>query len=417
MGQISNRILISSVNDGTTIHGALRATKSLTQGWTGAAAIPNWEDLSSEYYHPIVYLTLFNGNTQINPTSYSWYYNGTLLTFDSSGMSTNSGMVGWFKDSFEDPDGASGIGQTRCLTICHNLASGSNVDIDLISIRGTVEIGGAPVNFESGIDVTISKIDSNGYLGILSFVDGKCTVNGDSDYVSVIADLQTGGSTPAFGVAWQFNAQDVSGSTANNIQFYTTNAFTTTSSTPTKYVRIYGRKVTDIATLVCKFYVPATVSDSNLQTSASVVIDDVGDPEYLYIRYKMNGGTSPNDGAPVSLHSGQYVTYNMWVARADDSNSVFSTFNRFYVQPHNASGALINGSSFGKAQSPEVTHTSSNLRTGTYSADGFVEVTASTTTDNGTSVTGGVFSVDYIDTAWNGGNISMIVIATEGARS
>lgn len=404
MGTISNKILISSVNDGTTIHGSLRVTKSLTQGWNGAVAVPDWESQTIDgqtnpFYHPVVYLTLFNGDEQVPAASITrnWYYNGTLLTFNASGMSTNAGMANWFHAYNGDPDGASGVGVCPCLEICVNLASSANLDIDLIKVGGSIEIGGAPVPFEAGIDVTISKISADGWMGVLYFTDGKSTVDGDNDSVTINASLFKAGTAQqnTWACRWEVNG--------------------TASQVTTKTLTLYGRDVTDIATVVCYFYDSTTeITSAHLVYTTMVVVDDVGDPQYLYIRYKMNGQSSPNDGAPVSLHSGQYVTYNMWVADSKNSNSVFSTFNHFYVQPHKANGTAINGSAFGKDSN---THTSANLRTGTYSADGFVEITASTATDDGTTVTGGVFSVDYTDTAYNGGNISMIVIATEGARS
>lgn len=407
MGTISNRILISSVNDGTTIHGSLRATKSLTQGWNGQAAVPDWTQqwLDPEtqlrpnpFYHPVVYLALYNGSTQVSATSItrSWYYNGTLLTFDSSGFSTNTGMVGWFKAYNGDPDGAGvGVGTSPCLEICTNLAGSGNVDIDLIKISGSIEVGGAPVSFEAGIDITISEINSTGELGVLYFVNGKATVEGDSDSATIQAYFYNGGVmvTDGWACRWEVNGTPINASSSGNVEL----------SQDGKSITIYGRYVTDIATVTCLFYNSATEIDTaHLAYTSVAVIDDVGDEEYLYIRYTVStGAQSTNDGAPVSLHSGQSVTYKMWVAKSDDSNAAYS-ITEMKAQPHKANGDLMTYSGF----------TNAPLSNSAKYSDGWCDIKATTTTDNGTSVTGGVFTVTYDDTAAAGANISIIVKAT-----
>lgn len=417
MGQISNRILISSVNDGTTIHGSLRANVSLTQGWDGAAATPDWTaeytdpqhedpEHKNPFYHPQVYLALFDGQNQTTPTTYKWYYNGIELDFDpDTGLSRNQGYAGWFYAYIGEPDvDGSGLGNTCCLRIMVNLASSNNTDIDLISISGTKEIGGSPVSFEAGVDVTISKVSSTGYLGVIQFKNGKSTLDGDNDTVEVGAYLYKGGSlVPRNECIFRWYQNGTSIGTGLGIIFH-------------------GTDIVDIATIQCQFYHnpngQTTVDAKYLQDTRIVVIDDVGDPEYLYIRYTIGGQVSNNDGAPVSLHSGQSVTYKMWVAHSDNSNNPYA-LTKLEVQSHKADGTLVTSST-----APTVfAHSSSNLKTaGNYDGNGWCKIgekpsggsySPNVTTDNGsTSANGGSFTVHYDDVSGAGANISMIVRAT-----
>lgn len=92
---------IIALMDGTTINGTLRVEGTpLVQRYNKGtnAFIPNFETIA-ESSRPTVVLVLrdiSDGNV-LTPQTLEWRYNDLLLTFDSNGLSTNAGMVGFFK--------------------------------------------------------------------------------------------------------------------------------------------------------------------------------------------------------------------------------------------------------------------------------------------------------------------------------
>lgn len=384
MGTISNRILISAINDGTTIHGSLRASASLSQGWNGSGCVPDWSSGG-----PTIYLTLFNGITAVAPLTYTWYYNGTaIFTQDSANNATYGGI---FKNIKSYSSGG-----YKAVQIIGNLAAAGNLDFDLVRIDGTVEVGGAQVEFTAGVDISISEINANGWLGIVNFAGGKATLDSETDSVTMTAALykETGPYQSTWTARWLLNGTAITSSVTGMYVL----------SNGGKTLQLFGAAVTDIATVTCEMYDGSTVSTSTYATGVTVVVDDTRDAEYLHIRYTMEGTTVSSDGSPLSLHTNQKATYKMWVATASDPNAVNSAFTKYEALPHNSGGTVIGSSNFSSASG-------SPLYGGTYSSN-WCNITATVTTDNGTSTTGGQFAVHYTDVKSNGSNLSIIVKAT-----
>ena len=82
MSGISNRFMATAIDDGTTLHGELRSTMPLSQAFANGAAIPSWTSPNS----PVIYLTLMEGATLVQPTANSiqWAYNGSVISFSQT---------------------------------------------------------------------------------------------------------------------------------------------------------------------------------------------------------------------------------------------------------------------------------------------------------------------------------------------
>ena len=153
--------MVSIIEDGTTLHGELRATKSLTQAYKSGTCIPDWTD---DTKRPIIYMTLMNGSQpQIINSGYKWYYNGAeILSSDTRFEILTSYQV----------DGR----VVPALKIMTNLASDTNVDLDIITFKGATTLSSNTVDVEASINVRITSWTSGGYLGVIDFVNGRSDI-------------------------------------------------------------------------------------------------------------------------------------------------------------------------------------------------------------------------------------------------
>jgi hypothetical protein len=82
MTQISNRLYITALEDGTTLHANLSAERALSQSWNGDNAVPNWQVPTNPlgtapYADPVIHLTLLSGATNVGTadiTNQKWYH-------------------------------------------------------------------------------------------------------------------------------------------------------------------------------------------------------------------------------------------------------------------------------------------------------------------------------------------------------
>ena len=179
MSTISNRVMISAIDDGTTLHAQLLSDAPLVQAYSTQGAVPDWSSGG-----PKVYVDLTSGNGKVSATSGSWSYEGTVLTFDSTThLSTNTGYVGWFKEITNlTPSGYSS--PVPCIQIMVNLATSGNVDNDIISFSGTYSVGNsASIAFAVQTNVRITGKISAGIFGYIEFV-------GDNDGNRITSDGQ-----------------------------------------------------------------------------------------------------------------------------------------------------------------------------------------------------------------------------------
>lgn len=312
MSQISNRFYVSALEDGTTLHGNLVSDKALTQAWNGSTAVPNWTQASEQ---PTIYLTLLSGATLVAPAAgYKWYYNGTEITNADTRFQITTKSVTYAEQTVTMP----------ALKIVANLASSSNVDVDMITFKGSYVINGAGIEFACDAQVRISAITANGKLGVINFVNG-------------ISDITEAGQT----ITMYGKLYNADGQADNTV---TTKWYLNDSSIPTSGQTISGQtnayqvsesQVVDHATVRCEFY----DASNNLLYTAYAGIDDMQDPEFMYIQY--NG----NNGNAASLRKDETASFQIWVGKRDDAAVLGGTSTPTYpiikVQLLNGSGSVI----------------------------------------------------------------------------
>ena len=321
MSQISNRFFVTALDDGTTLHGNLASDKSLSQAWSGTAAIPNWTVASEQ---PTVYLTLLAGAELVTPKdNFKWLYNGTQITFGSNNISTQPS--GLFQKTTKSVTYGNVTKTEPALKIIGNLASSSNVDVDMITFQGEYEIGGSAIPFACDAQIRISTITGNGYLGVINFVEGKSDIIEKGQTITMYGKLydSSGAEVAGCNTKWYIN-DSTSGTNGTTISGYD-NAFQVTET-----------QVVDHATIKCEFYTSTT-----LRYSAYAGVDDMQDPEFMYIQY--NGA----NGNAASLRSGDSVLFKIWVGTREDASVMGGTsnptFNVIKVKLLDGDGAEITG--------------------------------------------------------------------------
>ena len=398
---------MSSIDDGTTIHGSLVPNKSLSQACDkdGRNATPDWRVAA---YQPTIYLTLVNGNTPVAPSGWSassqdavtWKWNGNTITFDpATGLSTGAAVIDTNR-LFQRTTMTWNSTTVPALKIIYNLARVGNLDNDIISIEGNVEMSGEPIGFTAGVNVRLGELNANGYHGGIDFLNDKSYISSDDDSVTAIGRLYHGmddlSAQGAYKCAWKFNGNDVTATTGS------VHIATTDHANDTLVVTGNDESgVLDIATITCMFYVPNKEDDTKLDHVYTVIetVDDTGDEEYLWTFFTIAGTTARTDGSPVSLHKNQKVTWDMWVAKADNKDDI-QDFTKYEFQPYKADGATMAASDF-------TTESGAPLTTAGKWSNGWCDITALVSGHNH-----GQFTCCYADIHAAGKNISGIVRAT-----
>lgn len=179
---VQSYVRLIATSDGSTLAGTLRVDgMPLIQRYTEGTSrySPDFESANVvESDKPTVYPVIRDQATGkvLIPNSYTWKYNDVPITFNSSGLSTNSGMAGMFKriDNYNATIDGKPLGTSsglQALRVMKNLASATNHDNDRITLDGTVEFGGggSSVSFKSlHKDVVIQQGDMNGVTISLS---------------------------------------------------------------------------------------------------------------------------------------------------------------------------------------------------------------------------------------------------------
>ena len=330
MSSISNRFYITALEDGTTLHGNLSADQSLSQAWTGIGCTPNWELNGGvgTLLQPTIHLTLLSGATTVGASSISeqkWYYNNeeiyfmnetASLTVPVQGGATTTLSGYWSKASSDATSadkrffkynmtipGTSTI--VPALRICSNVASSSNVDVDTIKFTGIYNTNGSSIDFAATIQVRITEIAANGYLGVINFVDGvsDITVSGQTLTLYGILYGSDGNPDASVTTSWKLN-NEANGHAGTTISGYS-NAFQVTE-----------KDVVDHAIITCEFK-----RGNETVYTAYAAVDDMQDPEFMYIQY---GTTTSNvgNGNSASLRKGENAYFAIWVGRRDDPSVI-----------------------------------------------------------------------------------------------
>ena len=407
MGYVSNQIFMSAIDDGTTIHGSLVANKSLSQGYNkdNGRFTPDW----SEGAGPTIYLTLLDGATPIVPTGWSaatqnavrWDWNNTTLTFDENGYSTNAKSTDGHSLFQRTTYTWSGI-TMPALKIVYDLALAGSLNNDIIRIQGYVEMSGDPIPFSAAVTVQLGEISSNGYFGGIDFPDGSVILS-DDQTIRCVANLYSAGEPVSeYRCSWKFNGDAVTSTNPNDNIYMSSSG----SGKTNNILHVSGDDqggVFDIATVTCTFQ----AKDENDATkwvdvlTLTETIDDQGDEELMYVYYTLGGTSAKINGAPVSLHKGQKVTWDIFIATNTDAEDI-KTVKKFEFMPKKANGSAMTSSDF-------TSESGSPLNVAAKWNDGWCDISK---TGSGQAWTRGGFTCCFADIHNAGKNISGIVRAT-----
>lgn len=318
MSNISNRFYVQALDDGTTLHGNLASTKPLSQAWNGSAAVPDWTVAANQ---PIIYLTLLSGADLVEPASgYKWYYEGVEISVSDTRFEMTTHAVTYNGVTKNMP----------ALKIKANLASSSNVDVDMIRLQGSYIISGTGIDFTCDAQVRISAITANGNVGVIDFVGGNSNITDASQVITMFGTIynSSGGVINGATTRWYVN---------NGLTPTAGSSITVEGQTYANAFQVGEADVVDHAVIRCEFY----DSNNNLLDTAYASVDDMQDPEFMYIQY--NG----SNGNAASLRKNESVAFSIWVGRREDPNVLGGTstpvYNSYKVQLLDGSGATIGG--------------------------------------------------------------------------
>lgn len=318
MSNISNRFFVTAIDDGTTLHGVLSSNKSLTQGWNGSTADPDWSISTNS---PTITLQLTSGNSTVQADSnVTWKYNNDTIQFGQDNISTGT-YAGLFKKGVS-------LSLQPTLQIIDNLASSDNVDVDIITLEGSWTSGGAAIPFSVSTQVRITSIGDNGHVGIIEFEYGISNFTENGQSIKLIPHLYGGdGSSEArkstYTVDWYIN--DVKVQDGAGFSQYT-------SVNPSTYVLTLNEAdVVDNAIIKLVF---KDISDGHVLYTEYANVDDLQDPEYMYIQYNSANGQT------ATLRKNEQVTFEIWVGRVDNP-TVIQAYDTFKVKLLDGDGEVI----------------------------------------------------------------------------
>lgn len=317
MSSISNRFYVTALEDGTTLHGNLAADGSLSQAWNGQSAVPDWTDPTKQ---PTIYLTLMSGGTLVEPANdFKWLYNGVEIADSDTRFQKTTRAVEMGGQSKAMP----------ALKIVANLANSHNVDVDLITFQGNYIINGTGISFSATAQIRISEIAEGSSLGVINFHNGVSDITTKGQNIVAYGLLYNPDGTPNTSVTTKWYLNDSSTAVDGTTIQGHANAF-----------QVNEANVVDHATLRCEFR-----SDSKLLYTAYASVDDMQDPEFMYVQY--NG----NNGNAASLRKGETATFKIWVGTRTDPTPIGGkatpTYNSIKVKLLDGDGNVIMDSGLG----------------------------------------------------------------------
>lgn len=338
MLQISNQFTLTAIKSNITIQGRLMVDGSATQNYNPSSGrcIPDWKTDTSK--RPKIYPLIRRGVAYLSTASINngkWYYNGDEIRFDEeTGLSTN------YKDSngvskFQLGTITKSLGGNNvtlpCLTIVNNLAHAENLDLDMITFEGTVELNGKQVAFPPcSIEVKISQMTTQGYLGLLSPESAIIAYKGDKATIAATL-LKEDGEAVECWVTWRRG--DGTAITADGTHIKITD---TTGVNGVHTIEVDDEAVTDNLILRCDFYTNSQKRDQDRVTTAFASIDDAQDPEYLFI--SLDGKTGDYSG---QLYEGESVDVEMWVATLEAPTTPDTKWTNFAIAVYNGKQELV----------------------------------------------------------------------------
>ena len=193
MQNVSNGFYITALLNGTTINGYVRVENlPLIQRYTKGTErfVPDFEALAENSRPVVLPFLTYNDTGEVaipSDATTVFKYNDVPLTFGADGICNTAGMAGVFKRlSYPATIG----GQTYnipAIRVMKNLVPLSNYDNDLITISGTVELGGQQLPFvDLSKEVIIEESSGNQYDLVIS-TDSDFAINTETDTLKLTA--------------------------------------------------------------------------------------------------------------------------------------------------------------------------------------------------------------------------------------
>ncbi|HBG40437.1 MAG TPA: hypothetical protein DDW85_03350 [Porphyromonadaceae bacterium] len=259
-------IVIGQTKSGDQLSFRFETDKALWQGYNDetGAVVPDWTITDNQ---PTIRPKCFSARLgkDVNKSgSGTWTYNGTVISFEAlTGISTN--FDGAFKIDSE----------TDALTIVKNLASSSNQNNDILTYNANWDNGYAE-SVGGQIEVTIDKVGSTPYNGIVNLSTNVLNETGGVTSLTATAVLMRGSTTLTSGFTTKWYKQ----------------GSTTVLGTGTN-LTIDRSMVSGKETFYCEFYVGGV-----LQSVYYFSVYDMSDP--AQVRFELNSTNDTTDeGKPV----------------------------------------------------------------------------------------------------------------------
>lgn len=325
--KVSNRFYVTAINDGSSVSVALMNDKPLAQVYNPLSGncVPNWTDSTKQ---PTAFAVVrINGSIKAPVANTDqWYYNTTLLTFDS----TTQVSTGQFAGKFQRLTNYTVDGKLMpALKIIDNLAVAGNYDQDTLTLKGQVEAGGYNIDYSVSTCIRITQQATSGYYG---YVQGDSYVtsgtSGTAGYTANMEAYLYNGDDPviAYKTVWVREGvdepdEDLTDSWPKTI--YATNYVANCS--------INASEIVDYVVIRVDFY------DSNDAKvfSAFWDVDDMQDMEEMYITH----GTMNQNNA--SLRKDENVDFKIWMGKRTNQFEIDPHYNTFKVKMLNSEGNTV----------------------------------------------------------------------------
>lgn len=392
MGSISNKFIVTALQDGQTVTGSMSVSRSLWQAInknTGDV-MPNWYNASvplDSSTRPCLTPVLMSGGTQITNTTINWKYNGVAMTFNNQNGTNDApaAVAGKFYK------------KELSLFIVDNIASITNDDSDVITAYGTATVGDSQLSWECAETIRITEAGSSSTIGELVFTQqGKSYLISDSDSLTIQALLHD-------------NTGDVA-MTDYQVKWYLNNSSTvwqTTTNTESHTVTLTGDDQSGVLdnTAVTAYFFKKKSDNTGYETDSCAMaiafVDDLSDEEVMQFAYAVHqASVSPtqtflNNTTAATIKTGQAVTYGIWIGKKTDPTDEITGWT-FTITFYKANQDTVSGIGTPVTGSFNV------------AADGSTSVT----------ITGGIRStLTYQNVVDNGGTVTGIVTATKSTSS
>lgn len=341
MSTISNRVMISTVEDGTTLHAQLLSDLPLVQAYSAAGTIPDWTKSANQ---PTVFVDLLNGTERLSANAGTWSYGTTRLTFSpTTHKCTTQGYVDWFEEvtNYRPSGYTSPVPAIKIIT---NLATSARVASETLSFSGSYTFGGNQnVGFAVQTTVRMTGTISSGIWGFVEFV-------GDNDGTRITQDHQVkimrGRLYTADGTEIVADSQHpnifTTVWTLNDVQIGSGGAVTKDGTTYYQAAKVYESEDEDpttgnVATVEDNAIVGCTFSyvkdGGTLTYTAYEEVCDDTDAEQIMTRIIVgDGSVGGTDGGNTDIRSGQTANVRMWVAPASQLDGRDTSWQYFYVK-------------------------------------------------------------------------------------